>query len=159
MKYLDNFKFQIFGDGPLRRKLEKLVNENNLSDRIQFMGRIPLKDLTSYTVQASLGVSLEENLGKNYYYSLPNKLFDYIQARVPVLVSGLPEMKKIVEKYNIGMITDSNDPEILAGIIRNMMGDDEKRIIWKKNLKIAAEELCWENEKGKLIDIYKNITI
>jgi glycosyltransferase involved in cell wall biosynthesis len=159
MKHLDNFKFQIFGDGPLRRKLEKLVNENNLSDRIHFMGRIPLKDLTSYTVQASLGVSLEENLGKNYYYSLPNKLFDYIQARVPVLVSRLPEMKKIVEEYNIGMITDSNDPEILAGIIRNMMGDEEKRIIWKKNLKIAAEELCWENEKSKLIEIYKNITI
>jgi glycosyltransferase involved in cell wall biosynthesis len=154
MKNIYDYKMQIFGDGPLRGKLEKLVKENCLSDRIQFMGRIPLKDLPSYTVQASLGISLEENLGKNYYYSLPNKLFDYIQARLPVLVSGLPEMKKIIEKYNIGMITESNDPEIIAGIIRDMMGDEEKRIIWKKNLKIAAEELCWENEKDKLIDIY-----
>jgi glycosyltransferase involved in cell wall biosynthesis len=155
MKHLDNFKFRIFGDGPFRGKLEKLVNENNLSDRIQFMGRIPLKELPLCTVQASLGISLEENLGKNYYYSLPNKLFDYIQARLPVLVSGLPEMKKIVEKYNIGMTTDSNDPEILAGIIQNMMCDEEKRMNWKKNLKIAAEELCWENEKFKLINLYR----
>jgi glycosyltransferase involved in cell wall biosynthesis len=154
MKHFNDYKLQIFGDGPLHSKLEDLVKEEKLSDRIQFMGRIPLKELPSFTALASLGLSLEENLGKNYYYSLPNKLFDYIQARIPVLVSGLPEMKKIVEKYNIGMVTDSKDPEFIAGIMKNMMGDDEKRMIWKKNLRIAAEELCWENEKNKLIDIY-----
>ncbi len=154
MKHLGGLKFQIIGDGPLRHKLEELVKENNLSDMIQFVGRVPLKELPSYTLRASLGISLEEDIGKNYYYSLPNKLFDYIQAGIPVLVSGLPEMKKIVEKYNIGMVTDSKDPEILAGIIQNMMCDEEKRMTWKKNLRIAAAELCWENEKSKLIDIY-----
>jgi len=154
IKHLDDYKLQIFGDGPLRRKLEDLAKEEKLSDRIQFMGRIPLKELPSYTALASLGLSLEENLGKNYYYSLPNKLFDYIQARIPVLVSGLPEMKKIVEKYNIGIVTDSDDLEILARVIKDMMCDDEKRMIWKKNLRIAADELCWENEKDKLINIY-----
>ena len=63
-------------------------------------------------------------------------------------------MKKIVEKYNIGIVTDSDDPEILARVIKDMMCDDEKRMIWKKNLRIAADELCWENEKDKLINIY-----
>ncbi len=155
MKHLKKYSFLIFGDGPFRGNLEKLVRENNLTDYVQFMGRIPFNELQSYTGQASLGISLEENLGKNYYYSLPNKLFDYIQAGIPVLVSGLPEMKKIVEKYNIGMFTDSNNPEVLAGTIENMMNDEEKRMIWKKNLNIAAEELCWENEKGKLLEIYR----
>jgi len=155
MKYLGNFQFQIFGDGPLRKKLEKLVEEKNLTDRIKFMGRKPFSELRYYTCQASLAVSLEENLGKNYYFALPNKLFDYIQARVPVLVSDLPEMKKIVEKYDVGMVADTHDPERLADIISEMMNNDEKRMVWKKNLLEAARELCWENEKGRLIEIYK----
>jgi glycosyltransferase involved in cell wall biosynthesis len=154
MKHLEKYRFQIFGDGPFRGNLEKLVRDNNLTDRILFMGRIPFSELQSYTGQASLGISLEENLGKNYYYSLPNKLFDYIQARIPVLVSGLPEMRKIVEEYNVGVVTDSHEPVTLARIIEQMIDDEEKRITWKKNLQIAADELCWENEKGKIIEIY-----
>ena len=156
MKNLEKYSFLIFGDGPFRGNLEKLVRDNNLTDRVQIMGRIPFNELQSYTGQASLGISLEENLGKNYYYSLPNKLFDYIQAGIPVLVTGLPEMKKIVEKYNIGMITDSHNPEALARTIETMMNDEEKRMIWKKNLIIAAKELCWENEKEKLLEIYRH---
>ena len=154
MKQLEEYRFRIFGDGPLRKNLEKLVEENNLSGCVLFMGRVPFSELQSYTRQASLGISLEENLGRNYYYSLPNKLFDYIQARIPVLVSGLPEMRKIVEGYNVGLVTDSLNPEILARLIKGIMSDEEKRMIWKKNLHKAAEDLCWENEKGKMIEIY-----
>jgi len=155
MKFLINFQFQIFGDGPLRKKLEKLVQEANLNERVIFMGRKPFSELKFYTRQAFLAVSLEENLGKNYYYSLPNKLFDYIQARVPVLVSDLPEMKLIVEKYEVGIVSDTHDPAGLAGIINEMMSNDEKRMIWKKNLLKASNELCWEAERDKLIGIYK----
>ena len=155
MRGLNEYRFQIIGDGPQRSKLEGLVRENNLSDRIQFMGRIPLKELPALTAQASLGISLEENIGRNYFYSLPNKLFDYIQAGIPVLVSGLPEMKRIVEKFNIGMVAVSNNPRDLAGIVEFMMQDEEQRMLWKKNLHFAAEELCWENERGKLIEIYR----
>jgi glycosyltransferase involved in cell wall biosynthesis len=155
MKHLEKFQLQIFGDGPLRKDLENLVVENNLMNRVLFMGRIPLNQLSSYTCQASLGISLEENLGMNYYYSLPNKLFDYIQARIPVLVSDLPEMRKIVDGYNIGLVADSLEPANLARLINEMMNNDEKRITWKKNLRNAAEELCWENEAGKLKEIYQ----
>ena len=155
MGYLNKFQLQIFGDGPIKKDLEKLVKENDLMNRVRFMGRIPLKELSAYTCQASMGISLEENLGMNYYFSLPNKIFDYIQARIPVLVSALPEMRKIVETYDVGLVTESLEPERLAGIIKEIMNDDEKRIIWKKNLHIAAEELCWEKEQGKLVDIFK----
>jgi glycosyltransferase involved in cell wall biosynthesis len=154
MKHLEKFRLQIFGDGPLRKDLEKIVMENNLTNRVLFMGRVPLNELPSYTCQASLGISLEENLGMNYYYSLPNKLFDYIQARIPVLVSGLPEMRKIVETYDVGLVTESLEPSNLARLIDEMMNNDEKRIAWKKNLRIAADELCWEKEVKKLLEIY-----
>ena len=155
MKYLSNSQFQIFGDGPLRTKLENLTSELNLGDRIMFMGRKPFSELRFYTRQASVAVSLEENLGKNYYYSLPNKLFDYIHAQVPVLVSDLPEMKKIVEEYKAGMVAPSHDPSVLADMIQHMMDNHEQRLAWKKNLLRASEELCWEVEQDKLIKIYK----
>jgi hypothetical protein len=59
-----------------------------------------------------------------------------------------------VEEYNVGVVTDSHEPVTLARIIEQMIDDEEKRITWKKNLQIAADELCWENEKGKIIEIY-----
>jgi glycosyltransferase involved in cell wall biosynthesis len=155
MKYLPKFRLQIFGEGPLRKDMENLVKENDLRDRIFFMGRVPLNELSSHTCLASLGISLEEDLGLNYRYSLPNKLFDYIQARIPVLVTNLPEMRKIVETYQVGIVSESLDPEKLAGIIQEMMTHDERRMTWKRNLRKAAEELCWEKEAGKLLEIYR----
>jgi len=155
MVHLEEYVFQVFGDGPLRGYFENLTLESGVTDRVSFMGAVPFSGLRKYTSMASVGISLEENLGKNYYYSLPNKLFDYIHARVPVLASDLPEIKHVVEAYGIGKVTTSHDPGQLAVLVKEMMENQEMRIEWKKNLKIAAGELCWENEKGKLIGLYR----
>ena len=66
------------------------------------MGKVLPKDLKQFTPNATIGLSLEEDIGLNYRYALPNKLFDYIQAEVPVIVADLPEMKKLVETYQVG---------------------------------------------------------
>ena len=110
-----------------------------------FAGRLNPADLVSFTAQADLGVSLEEDMGLNYRYALPNKLFDYIQCRVPVLCSSLPEIARIVESYGVGVCTTEKDPEKLAGIIRYML---KERLggTWMDALEKAAEELCWEEE-------------
>ncbi len=154
MQYLDEFKFQVFGEGDIRGQLEKLVSQLGLEDQVVFMGRLPYDELKEYTRQASLGVSLEEDMGLNYRYALPNKLFDYIQARVPVLVSDLPEMKKIVEDYYIGEVLRDPDPELLAQQVKEMMNSHEIRITWKKNLRRAANDLCWEKEEKKLLELF-----
>lgn len=156
MEHLGNFEFRIFGTGPMEKKLRSLVQDLNLEDRVSIMGRIPFSELSAHTRQASLGISMEEDLGLNYYYSLPNKLFDYIHAQVPVLVSNLPEMKAVVEKYGVGEVVISKEPEALAKQIRRMMTDHELRILWKKNLRKAAGELCWEKEAGRLREVYMN---
>jgi len=97
---------------------------------------------------------LEEDLGLNYRFSLPNKLFDYIQAGVPVLVSNLPEMRRIVEHYQIGAIAETHQRKDLAEKMTAVLWDSEKNALWKENLKIAAQELCWENEESVLREIY-----
>jgi glycosyltransferase involved in cell wall biosynthesis len=153
MKHLDDFQLQIFGGGDIEDRLKQLSRDLGVEARVNFMGRIPFGQLRAYTRQASLGISLEEERGLNYRFALPNKLFDYVQAGIPVLVSGLPEMRRIVEEYGIGQILDDPEPQNLARQIREMMGSDEWRMQWKKNLSKAAAELCWEKEEQKFIDL------
>jgi glycosyltransferase involved in cell wall biosynthesis len=156
MTYLDKYRLQIFGDGTITQDLHRLRDSLSLGSRVEFMGRVPFGELSEYTRQATLGISLEENIGLNYYYTLPNKLFDYIQAQIPVLVSDLPEMKRIVSDYAIGQVVRNRDPEILARQVEEMMSSEELRKRWKKNLHVAAAELCWENEVDKLRDVYRD---
>lgn len=157
MNYTEHAILIIAGSGYLEVELRELTNSQGLQDKVKFLGRIPPEDLRKYTVQADLGISLEENLGLNYFYALPNKLFDYIQSRVPVLVSGLPEMTAIVQKYGVGMITDSPDPDRLATTFMLMLGDQPQRKLWKENLEHAAAELCWEKEESVLLDLYRRV--
>ncbi len=157
MHFLEGAKLFIAGDGDIKSQLETLVKNENLENKVEFTGRLPLEQLSDLTVKADLGLSIEEDLGLNYRFALPNKLFDYIQAQVPVLVTNLPEMKAIVEKYDIGEITDSLEPKILAKKMDSALFDSEKRNNWKVKLKTAAGELTWENEEKKLQKIFSEL--
>lgn len=154
MLYVDNAELWLVGEGDYSEKLRDLVVELKLIDKVKFLGRIPFEKLPAITQKASLGISLEEDMGLNYRYALPNKLFDYIQAGIPVLVSNLPEMSRIVKKYDIGLVAESHQRLELARLIKLALFNEDKKKVWKQNLEIAAEELCWENEEIILNNIY-----
>jgi glycosyltransferase involved in cell wall biosynthesis len=159
VKYLDNVVLYIAGSGPIEIALRQKASDPELVGKVKVLGRIPLNELHNYTQMADLGFSLEENLGLNYYYALPNKLFDYIQAGIPVITSDFPEMKAVVENYNVGITTNERDPEKLAVVIKEMLFNDDKTSQWKLNAAIAANELCWEKERCRLISIYQKAGI
>lgn len=156
MKYLQNYKLWIIGNGDIFRKIKKLIEKNNLNNKIKLFGRIELEDLPKYTIQADLGISLEENIGLNYYYALPNKIFDYIQAEIPIICSNFPEMKKIIKKYNVGKTINTKSPKEIATQIHNFLETKSTEKL-TKNLKIAKKELCWQNEEQKIIEIFNKI--
>ncbi len=157
MKYIENAKLVIIGGGDIENKLHSLAQNVEVDERITFIGRVPWEELYGYTQQADVGISLEENLGLNYYYALPNKLFDYIQAGVPVMVSDFPEMRQIVNQYKIGRTILTDDPRELAGVLTDMLTDRKLIENWKINLQKAASELCWENEEIKINEIFSKI--
>lgn len=157
MQYLNNFQLLIAGDGPELEHLKDLVGDLKLYQRVKFTGKLLPADLQKLTRAASIGISLEENMGESYMASLPNKLFDYIQAEVPVLVSDLPEVKAVVEKYGIGEVLKERTAEHLAYIFQRMMTDLSQRAVWEQNLKVAASELCWENESEKLLNLVNQL--
>lgn len=157
MKFIENAVFLIIGEGDISELLKVLAEKEGVAQKVIFIGRIPVEKLTLYTKCAHLGISLEENRGLNYYYSLPNKIFDYIQSGVPVLASGFPEIKKIIETYKVGKCTLERDPVKLSEIIKEMLFDDKLHVEWLKNLQKAAIDLCWEKEEKTLKEVFENL--
>jgi glycosyltransferase involved in cell wall biosynthesis len=152
---ISNSKLWIIGQGDILNKLKKLVVELKLETRVVFFGRIRLDELWKYTIKAHIGISLEEDLGLNYRYALPNKIFDYIQARIPVIVSDLPEMQKLVEKYQVGKVLRSRSPEALAELVNDIRADKDNQDNLRQKLELAARELCWQREEEILIKLYR----
>ena len=156
LQFLKNVIFICIGNGDIEQKLKQKIINLNLEGKIKFISKITPLQLQKLTPLADLGISLEEDLGLNYKYALPNKLFDYIQAQVPVLVSNLPEMKQIVLKYNIGEVVSSRNPKQLASQIQNIL--KKEKIFYKNQLEKASKELIWENEEKILIAIFNNLS-
>lgn len=154
MPKLNNYLLVIAGDGDISDQLRLKVAEKKLSDRVLFLGKLAPEALRNVTKQADLGLSLEEDLGLSYRYCLPNKVFDYISAGIPVLVSCLPVLQKLLASYKVGECLSQRNPESLAATIEKIIGNNDN---YSKELKRAAGDLNWENEKKILIEFIDKI--
>ncbi|MBE0662627.1 MAG: glycosyltransferase [Bacteroidales bacterium] len=154
MQYIDNSVLVILGDGDVVVELKLKVNRMGLDRKVKFIPRQAPEMLFEYTTKADIGLTLDKDTNINYRYSLPNKLFDYIHAGVPVLATPLVEIKQIIEKYDVGCLIDNHEPNHIADKMKMMLENSEDRKRWKANLKLAATELTWENEKKVLTDLY-----
>ncbi|GEN75651.1 glycosyltransferase family 4 protein [Chryseobacterium hagamense] len=153
MKHLENAVFKIAGDGPVKKEYELLVSRENLQHKVEFLGKLLPEDLRKVTLNADCGMSIEENGGESYYYSLPNKVLDAIQARVPVILSNLPEMQNIKRQFDIGEIISSHQPEDIAKAIQTVLR--KGRMNYQTELEKAAGLFCWENEEKKLLGVFE----
>lgn len=145
----------IIGDGNVMEQLREKVRDQHLEKRVRFLPKMPYEQLMQHTSNATIGVSLDKPGSLNYLYSLPNKLFDYIMAGTPVLVSDLPELRRIVEKYQVGKISKNHDPSQIALCIKEMLNDPEQLSRWRSNCLEAAKEINWEKEEGVIRGIYE----
>ncbi|NVO19368.1 MAG: glycosyltransferase [Bacteroidetes bacterium] len=157
MKYLDGLLLLIIGSGDVFPVLKELAAEFKVDQKIMFIPKQLPDKLFFYTSAADLGLTLDKDTNINYHFSLPNKLFDYIHAGIPILASPLPEIKAIIEKYEIGGFIDSHQPEHIASKIQQALNDEITYARWKENLKLAAAELNWENERKVLCKIIEEV--
>ncbi len=157
MQFLEGFILVIIGNGDIEIELKSRAKKLNVEHKVFFTGRVNYTVLPAYTQKALLGLSIEEAMGKNYEYALPNKLFDYIHANVPSIITNLPEMKAVVEKYKVGKILTNNDARELARLISDMTADKQLMDNLKENCKKASEDLSWEKESEIVKRIYKTL--
>ena len=157
MQYLDDMLLVIIGGGDVFDTLQQMVKNLKIADRVLFIGKLPYDELLKYTQIADLGLSLDKGSNLNYEYSLPNKVFDYIQCQIPLFVSNRRVVAKLVKDNNIGVVFQNHNPEEMAQLVREVFADTERLKIWKTQLKKAAEKYNWERESEKLLNIYKQL--
>jgi glycosyltransferase involved in cell wall biosynthesis len=156
LKYLEGVEFWCVGPGDLLDDMKKLACKLGVEHKAKFWGPVPFQELYKYTMQAKIGISIEQPVGLNSTLCLPNKLLDYIQCHLPVIVSDLPEMRKIVEEHQVGLILKNPKSAYeLASHIKRLCEDSDLWLFYSKNSAKAAEILCWENEKHVLKEIYE----
>lgn len=156
MRYLDDCFLMIIGGGDVLPMLKEMVVELGLGERVLFLPRMPYANMMAYTQHAELGFCLDKDTNLNYRFSLPNKLFDFIQAGVPVVASHLTEIERIIRQYDLGLFVENHDPETIASVVRDGLSDADRIKRWKENLAVAACDLCWENEEKVLLSVYKH---
>lgn len=155
MNLVENAVLYIIGSGDVWDKLKEQVKSQKLENKVVLIHKIPKQDLLHYTHHADIGLSIDKNTNLNYYYSLPNKLFDYIHAGVPILASHLPEIEKIISHYHIGDFIEDHKAATIAQKLNEVLFSSKLQA-YKQNTAKAAKELNWEIEKERLIEVIKN---
>jgi len=154
MKYIDGALLLFVGGGDVIDTLKKMANHPDIKEKVIFKPRQPYNSLMQYTANADLGLTLDKDTNLNYRFSLPNKIFDYIQAGIPVLASNLPEIRKVIETYNIGDFIPSHKPAEIAEKVKKLMNNKPQLEKWKRNITFAAENLTWEKESETIKQVY-----
>ncbi|MGZ3885423.1 MAG: glycosyltransferase, partial [Bacteroidia bacterium] len=156
MQYVNSVYLLVIGGGDVFPKLRQMAAQLKLEDRIRIIDKIPKQELLHYTFNADLGISIDKDSNLNYHFSLPNKLFDYVQAGLPVMASRLPEISTIISAYDIGDFIDTHTPKHIAEKMEEMLSSPRYKI-WKLNTKRAADENSWETEKSQLLNLIRSI--
>lgn len=156
MEYLPEYELWIVGKGDIEEELKARAKALDKGGKVEFKGFVRPDELGTLTRQAGLGLSLEEDRGLSYRYSSPNKIYDYLQASLPVLVSDLPEMAALVRNYGVGEVLEKEERKVekLAERIRGICEGDTYDSYREKSI-AAARELNWEKEQIHLINHYK----
>lgn len=158
MKMVD-CKLVICGDGNFMSQLKKLITENQLEAKIELKGMLPQEKLRAFACQATIGIALAEQEGLNQYLALPNKFFDYIHASLPQLSMRYPEYEKINSQFEVAVLIDVLDINLIANSINNLLADETKRNRLRNNCSFAKLEFNWQNESKKLIEFYKQVWV
>jgi len=160
MKFLPpEFKLLIVGGSKNdQRELKKIIKNNNLLDRVTCLDKVPRSHLYGIMGTCDIGIVSYPFRGLNNYYCASNKIYECAQAGLPVVTTAQPPLKRIIEKYQIGVTISKKEktknnglnPRDISKAIKELKNDYEKK---KANLEHFIEENSWENEeKEKLIN-------
>lgn len=148
----------VLGDGPLLPQL-KAQYQDEKAQRVFLPGRVPMETLPEYIRSADVGIVLIQDTCLSHRYSLPNKLFEYIQGGLPVVASNLPEIKRIVHRFDVGEVVDPESAPAIAAGMRRLLEDQEAYSRYKANTRQAANVLNWDHEGQKLVALYQELQV
>lgn len=158
MKKIENACLIIVGDGDVVPSLKNYVKEERLTEKVLFFPKVDYQTLMQYTFHADIGLTLDKPLNINYQYSLPNKVFDYIQAGTPILGSNLIEVATIIQQFEVGITINEVNAKTIINSIEKIQKEPKLLDLWKSNCNKVQDDLCWEKECLKLEKFYPKLT-
>jgi glycosyltransferase involved in cell wall biosynthesis len=136
--------------------LRQEIGAHDVHDRVTMLPSVALEQLLAHTVEADVGVTLLQDTCENHRLALPNKLFEYLAAGVPVVASDLPEIRRLIEQHGVGWCVAPNDPTALAGALRGALAQRADPAL-RERLADAAAELSWPREQLRLVELYAGL--
>ena len=142
-----------------RIQLAALIAEKGVADRVKIIPAVPYAELLDWTTSADLGLTIfQPGYTRSIRYCLPNKLFEYLMAGLPVLSSQLDAIAEVLERYEVGRVLPSLAPQDIGASINAMLVDADALARMRKNAQEATRtEFHWDNEKQKLIQLYDDV--
>ena len=147
----------IVGDGPFRSPLEDIATKARVGARVHWVGSVPYDELHTWTCSADAGCCLIEPVSMSYEYALPNKLFEYMMARIPSLVTDLPAMHDHVMRYPVGMLVDRtlSTGAIVEAVRRLRVPATYNGFVEQCG---AVRELAYERQADKVVEMVRRFT-
>jgi glycosyltransferase involved in cell wall biosynthesis len=149
----------LLGSGASQAALEALITEEGVSQQVTILPPVPYAELLAWTASADVGLILYDGgYSPNVQYCLPNKLFEYLMAGVPVLATRLDAVEALVAQYQVGAITPALAPQAVGESIRSLLNDPAHLAQLRHNaLRAAQQDLRWEVEQEQLLALYRSI--
>jgi glycosyltransferase involved in cell wall biosynthesis len=157
MTMLERIRLIITGSGDMIEEVKHAVSYKGLGNNVIFLPRMKWEEMMQFTMCCDAGLSLDPDSCINQRFSLPNKLFDYIAAGIPAIVSPLPEVSAVVDRYACGLILSHVTPYTIAGALERLRDDRGLLAELKEKALEARKVLNWENERVKEQEFFRNV--
>ena len=136
--------------------LKTLIEQASRASRAIYLHEaVAPERILEYTSSADFGISMIEDSCLSYRYALPNKIFEYMMAGIPVIVSNLPEMRAIIEQYGVGVVAKEQSVASLKWAIEESLKLDTNKLM--KNLERVKKHYNWLEQERVLLDIYSQL--
>lgn len=147
------------GMGSTQTQLEALIASEGVADRIKIIPPVPYEELLDWTASADIGLLVHSpDYSLNVRTMLPNKVFEYLMAGLPVLSSPLGAVVDVIRTYDVGQVMTSLAPEDIGTAINAMLADQEMLERLSRNaLQASREELNWDKEMLLLLALYQKV--
>jgi glycosyltransferase involved in cell wall biosynthesis len=156
-----NILIVLMGQGPKKTlsQLEALIVSEGVADRVKILPAVPYEELLDWTASADIGLNiLPPDYSLSIRWCLPNKLFEYLMAGIPVLTSELEAVVEVIKTYDVGQVVSSLAPADIGAAINNMLADPVALASMRRNALDAAQYVFnWEKEKQQLFRLYHEI--
>jgi glycosyltransferase involved in cell wall biosynthesis len=143
-----------YGDPDFMDMLWARADAHGVRERVRLVPPVASEQVAAVAASADLALVAIQPLCLSYEYALPNKLFEAIQARVPVVATGLPEIAAVVRRYGLGELFSPGDARGFRDAVHTMLRDLDR---YRAGVRAAAADLVWENESVILLQAYERM--